>query len=183
MKTLTFILTIVVASVALAEEPDELVRLRTTYDNSLRSKFQNVGKLYHDQLVELKKNYMEAQNLEGAVAVDKEIKKLREAHGKMVVKVSELQEKTTNTQEKESPLNGVWIHSNKKGKHTFFLKDNKMVHWAGGVGEVTYTNQTIVIRWAVDGWTHKLTQDPANPDLLTGVNNKGTKLRYIRYKW
>ena len=78
------------------------MKLRATYDNSLRGEFQKVGKLYHGRLVELKKSYMQAQNLEGAVAVDAEIKKLRETHGKMVVKVPE-------PQRKASPLNGAWV--------------------------------------------------------------------------
>ena len=56
---------------------------------------QKVGKLYHGRLVELKKSYMQAENLDGTVAVDAEIKKLRETHGKMVVKVPKPQEKAS----------------------------------------------------------------------------------------
>jgi hypothetical protein len=187
MKTLTIILSLIISSLALAEDPAELVKLRKTWENSqaeakkkaeeiYRSKNTKASKLYYDELYELKDNFMGAKNLQGAIAVDAEIKRLIETHGKMVVKVSE-------PQEEASPLDGVWIHPNKNGKNTMVLKGNKMVHWAGGIGEVTYTNQTIVIRWVENGWTHKLTQDPANPDLLTGVNNKGTTLRYTRLKW
>ena len=183
MKALTFILSIVISSVALSQEPAELVKLRTSYDNSLRSEFQKIGRLYHDKLEELKKNYMKAWNFEGAVAVDTEIKKLRGTHGKMVVKAPEPQEKAAKTEQKTSQLDGVWIHPNSLGKMTMVLKGDKMVHWTGGIGEVTYSNQNIVVRWAAKGWTHKLTQDSANPDLLTGVNRKGRKIRYIRLKW
>ena len=65
MKIVSLLLSLCLASVALAEEPAELVRLRTTYDNSLRSEFQKVGRLYYDQLVELKKNYMEGIRKDG----------------------------------------------------------------------------------------------------------------------
>ena len=85
-----------------------MVKLRAIYDNSLRGDFQKVGKLYHGRLVELKDNFMEAKNLQGAIAIDAEIKKLVETHRKMVVKVAE-------PQEKASPVEGAWLsYSNKK---------------------------------------------------------------------
>ena len=82
-----------VASVAVAKEPAELVKLRKTWENSqaeakkkaeeiYRSKNIKANKLYYEELNEMKKNFMTAQNLQGAIAVDAEIKKLKALHGK-----------------------------------------------------------------------------------------------------
>ena len=174
MKTLTIILSLAIASVALAEDPAELVKLRSIYDNSLRSEFQKVGKLYHDQLVELKKNYMEAQNLEAAVAVDKEIKQLRERHGNMVVKAPE-------PQEKASPLDGIWICSYSKKKLTYVIKGDKIIDAGGGVGKVTRGNGAILVEWGK--WWHKMTPSPDNPHVMTGTNPHKVRLTYTRFKW
>ncbi|MDB4055642.1 hypothetical protein N9496_06595 [Akkermansiaceae bacterium] len=76
MKYLLPILLLLFVHIAFAAEPVELVKLRATYDNSLRESFQKVGKLYHEELLQLKKNYMQAENLEGALAVDREIEEL-----------------------------------------------------------------------------------------------------------
>ena len=173
MKTLIIILSLVIASVALAEDPAELVKLRTIYDNSLRSEFQKVGKLYHNQLVQLKKNYMEAQNLEAAVAVDKEIKKLREEHGKMVVKAPE-------PQEKASPLDGIWICSYSKKKLTYAINGDKIINAGGGVGKVTRENGIILVEWGK--WWHKMTPSPDDPNVMTGTNPHKIKLTYTRFK-
>ncbi len=78
MKRIISLFLLLSVHVSMADDPAELVKLRATYDNSLRGEFQKVGKLYHGRLVELKESYMQAENLEAAVAVDKEIKKLKE---------------------------------------------------------------------------------------------------------
>ena len=174
MKTLTIILSLCLASVALAEDPAELVKLRATYDNSLRGEFQKVGKLYHGRLVELKKSYMQAENLEAAVAVDAEIKKLRETHGKMVVKVSE-------PQEEASPLDGIWICSYSKKTLAYTIKGDKIMDAGGGVGKVTRENGIILVEWGK--WWHKMTPSSDDPDVMTGTNPHKVKLTYTRFKW
>ena len=174
MKIVSLLLSLCLASVAIAEEPAELVKLRVTYDNSLRSDFQKVGKLYHGRLVELKKNYMEAQNLEAAVAVDTEIKKLRETHGKMVVKVPE-------PQEASSPLDGIWICSYSKKTLAYTIKGDKIMDAGGGIGKVTRENGIILVEWGK--WWHKMTPSPDNPDVMTGTNPHKVKLTYTRFKW
>ena len=118
MKTLIIILSLVIASVALAEDPAELVKLRKTWENSqaeakkkaeeiYRSKNTKANKLYYAELQQMKNNFMEAKNLEGAVAVNAEIEKLKALHGKQKFEVPKKTEGKTVVQNK-SPLNGVW---------------------------------------------------------------------------
>ena len=176
MKIISLLLSLCLASVALADDPAELVKLRATYDNSLRSDFQKVGKLYHGRLVELKKSYMEAQNLEGAVAVDAEIKKLRETHGKIVVKVAEAEEEV-------SPLDGVWIERVVGGgTHVKIIKEGEMIDSALSKGKLTITKDILMID-RLDGFGWKLKIDPKNPNIMKGANIKGKKVVFERYKW
>jgi hypothetical protein len=178
MKALTFILSLIISSVALAEQPAELEKLRTIYDNSLRSEFQKVGRLYHDQLVALKKNYMEAQNLEAAVAVNKEIKLLRETHGKMDVKVPE-------PQEKASPLDGVWIlvHSHTGKEVPRIFKGDKMLNEKGKWLRCSLKDDTVLVDWGLPKSWEKLKINPDNPDIIQVVNDRGLKFTYKRLKW
>jgi hypothetical protein len=175
MKTLTIILSLIISSVALADEPAELAKLRATYDNSLRGEFQKVGKLYHKELLQLKKNYMQAENLEGAVAVDAEIKKLRETHGKMVVKAPE-------PQEKASPLDGAWVVHARGHAYLFVFNEDKVADNRGWVWKWSQDNGFIVAT-REDGHYHKVKSDPSDPNLMTGINSSGDKLTYKRLKW
>jgi hypothetical protein len=180
MKTLTLIVSLIISSVALAEDPAELVKLRTIYDKSLRGEFQKVGKLYHKELLQLKKNYMQAENLEGAVAVDKEIKKLRETHGKMVVKIPEAEEKA-------SPFDGVWIVKmvgSKSGRDTpRIFKGDKMLTEHGGWLKCTFEDDTVLVDWGLPKYWERLKFNPDNPDVLEAVNGGGSKFTYTRLKW
>ena len=179
MKILTLILSLIISSVALADEPAELVKLRATYDNSLRGEFQKVGKLYHGRLVELKKSYMQAENLEAAVTVDAEIKKLRETHGKMVVKVSE-------PVGEASPLDGAWVCSYpSKGKIyrlLYYIRGNKGMSEKGAELTVKHHNGIVTVEWG-NGWWHKMTPSSDDPDVMKGTNPNKTRLTYTRLKW
>ena len=178
MKIVSLLLSLCIASVTLAEDPAELVKLRATYDNSLRSDFQKVGKLYHGRLVELKENCMEAKNLEAAVAVDAEIKKLRETHGKMVVKVPE-------PQEKASPSDGVWVENSNGSLYLRTIHGNRMAnYWKGRklMSECTLKNGVLEIKQD-DGWWWKLNIDPDDPDTMEGKRKDGKKATFTRIKW
>ena len=178
MKYILPLLLLFSVHVASAEDPAELVKLRATYDNSLRSDFQKVGKLYHGRLVELKKSYMEAQNLEGAVAVDAEIKKLRETHGKMVVKAPE-------PQEKASPSDGVWVENSNGSLYLRTIHGNRMAnYWKGRklMSECTLKNGVLEIKQD-DGWWWKLNIDPDDPDTMEGKRKDGKKATFTRIKW
>ena len=178
MKIVSLLLSLCIASVTLAEDPAELVKLRATYDNSLRSDFQKVGKLYHGRLVELKENCMEAKNLEAAVAVDAEIKKLRETHGKMVVKAPE-------PQEKASPSDGVWVENSNGSLYLRTIHGNRMAnYWKGRklMSECTLKNGVLEIKQD-DGWWWKLNIDPDDPDTMEGKRKDGKKATFTRIKW
>ena len=176
MKRIISLFLLLSVHVSMAEEPAELVKLRATYDNSLRSDFQKVGKLYHGRLVELKKSYMQAETLEGAVAVDAEIKKLRETHGKMVVKGAE-------PVGEASPLDGVWIERVVGGgTHVKIIKEGEMIDSALSKGKLTITKDILMID-RLDGFGWKLKIDPKNPNIMKGANIKGKKVVFERYKW
>lgn len=172
MKTLTIILSLIISSLALAEEPAELVKLRATYDNSLRSDFQKVGKLYHGRLVELKKSYMEAQNLEAAVAVDAEIKKLRETHGRMVVIAP-------------SPLDGVWFECWSNIRVLRVFRGDKMINvWKNNnLNSIFSVENDLITIQQDDGFWWRLKMDANNPDILVGERKDGKKVTFERHKW
>ena len=74
MKTLTLLLSLLSASIALAEEPAGLVNLRQAWE-AQRTEAQNkVDKLYFAELEQLKKNFTQAGNIADAIAVDNVIK-------------------------------------------------------------------------------------------------------------
>ena len=178
MKIVSLLLSLCLASVALAEEPAELVKLRTIYDNSLRGEFQKVGKLYHGRLVELKKNYMEAQYLDAAVAVDAEIKKLVELHEKQKFEAPE-------PQEKASPSDGVWVENSNGSLYLRTIHGNRMAnYWKGRklMSECTLKNGVLEIKQD-DGWWWKLNIDPDAPDTMEGKRKDGKKATFTRIKW
>ena len=123
MKRLTIILSLIISSVALAEDPAELVKLRKTWENSVaggqaRAKAlyldetNKANRLYHEELQQMKSNFMDAKNLKAAVAVDTELEKLKALHGK---------------QKFEAPINGVWkVVYNNGETRTYSIKGNKI---------------------------------------------------------
>jgi len=93
MKFLTIFLSLSLASVALAQEPAELVNLRKIWKNTqanakktaesvYETKNLEANKFYYEELQQMKDNFMEAKNLKAAVAVDAELEKLKALHGK-----------------------------------------------------------------------------------------------------
>jgi hypothetical protein len=188
MKIISLLLSLCLASVALAEDPAELVKLRKTWENSqaeakkkaeeiYRSKNTKASKLYYDELYELKDNFMEAKNLQGAIAVDAEIKKLVETHRKMVVKVAE-------PQEKASPFDGVWIDKRKSGKKPLrIFKGDKMLNEIGSLLKCTFEDDTVLVDWGLPKYWERLKINPDNPDVMEGVNGGGSKFTYTRLKW
>ena len=185
MKTLTIILSLIISSLALAEDPAELVKLRKTWENSqaeakkkaeeiYRSKNTKASKLYYEELYELKDNFMEAKNLQGAIAVDAEIKKLVETHGKMVVKVAE-------PVGEASPLDGVWRQYIGSKKWTKTIKGDRMVDETG-ISKYTVKNGVVKIH-REDGYWWELKINPDNPDVMEGTAKGGTKTKWVRVKW
>ena len=167
-------------SVALADDPAELVKLRNSWENSVaggqaRAKAlyldetNKANRLYHVELKQMKDNFMEAKNLQGAIAVDAEIKKLVETHRKMVVKVAE-------PQEKASPVEGAWIM-------TFYGRNYMKVF----LGDVVISGDGSRIKWTIKDNTivagvDTMEFNPDNPNRMEGVNKAGSKLTFTRLK-
>ena len=179
MKIVSLLLSFSLASVALAEDPAELVKLRKTWENSqanakktaeeiYRSKNTKASKLYYDELYELKDNFMEAKNLQGAIAVDAEIKKLLELHGKQKF-------------EAPSPLDGVWTVTTDKVYIKLF-KDDKVLIEKGVILNITKKGGAYYVNWA-DGHWHKLTPKQGDPDVMDCLSKNGKKYTYVRLKW
>ena len=172
-------------SVALADDPAELVKLRNSWENSVaggqaRAKAlyldetNKANRLYHVELKQMKDNFMEAKNLQGAIAVDAEIKKLVETHGKMVVKVAE-------PVGEASPLDGVWRQYIGSKKWTKTIKGDRMVDETG-ISTYTVKNGVVKIH-REDGYWWELKINPDNPDVMEGTAKGGTKTKWVRVKW
>ena len=73
MKFLTIFLSLSLASVALAQEPAELVKLRNSWESQLDATKEKIDTLYFSELEELKKNFLKDHNLKNAQAVQREI--------------------------------------------------------------------------------------------------------------
>ena len=189
MKILACLLSLCLVHVAFAEEPEELVKLRMTWENSVagvqaradtlyREEMNKTNKLYHEELKQMKDNFMEAKNLDGANAVDAEIKKLIAEHGKQKFAPAK---KVQAQQKPISPLDGVWVC---KGKATSVVvfKGGKMIYADGNMGNVTLKNGIIHVQWD-SGWWHKLTPDPKITNLWRGTNPHKAQFTYERLKW
>ena len=100
MKIISLLLSLCLASVALAQEPAELTELRQTWEKERTEAQEKVDKLYFEELEEMKQNFTKAGNIADALAVDNVIKegdkadnepqaltKMRLAKGKSLKKV------------------------------------------------------------------------------------------------
>ena len=74
MKIVLLLLSLCLASVALAEEPAELERLRQQWEEQRTEAQEEIDKLYFDELEQLKKNFVQLGNIADARAVNKAIK-------------------------------------------------------------------------------------------------------------
>lgn len=166
MKILHYILFLsLLCPVLAADEPSQLLKLRKALEKSQAKELEKLNKIYLKELEKMKKNFMEAQNLQGALAVDREIK----------AALAQLPQKTG------SPWDGVWLCKGTK-THTAVFKGDKMIFGDGAMGSVTFKNGTIHIEWD-SGWWHKLTPDPNNENLWRGTNPHKKQFTYERLKW
>ena len=75
------LLAIMAASPSQAEESNELTKLRSDYNKATERAIAPITKRYEAELKRLKARFTRAADLEGALAVDAELKKLAEANG------------------------------------------------------------------------------------------------------
>ena len=161
MKTLTIILSLIISSVALAEDPAELERLRQQWEKSVAQEFDKKNKVYLKSLEKLQKKFMEAKNLAAAVAVDNEIKMVR------VLKPE---------QQRKSPVEGAWIM-------TFHGRNYMKVF----LGDVVISGDGSRIKWTIKDNTivagvDTMEFNPDNPNSMDGINRAGSKLTFTRLK-
>jgi hypothetical protein len=168
MKTLTLILSLVISSVALAQEPAELERLRHLWEQSVAKEVDEKNKIYLKSLEKLQKKFMEAKNLAAAVAVDNEIKMVR------VLKPA---------QQRKSLLDGVWIANGKGKNYTFVFNGGRMIDHEGLLATVKYEKGLITVDWDNAPWKHKIKPSPDDPNVMTGTNTYNTMFKYTRVSW
>ena len=96
MKIVLLLLSLCLASVALAEEPAELERLRQQWEEQRTEAQEKIDKLYFDELEQLKKNFVQLGNIAAARAVDNAIKGEVKADNEpdALVKLSEARSKS-----------------------------------------------------------------------------------------
>ena len=73
MKILPIFLSLFLVSVALAEEPEALTDRRQAWETQRVEAQKKINKMYFDELEQLKRTFLKAGNLEGAVAVQNEL--------------------------------------------------------------------------------------------------------------
>ena len=101
MKIISLLLSLCIASVALAEEPAELERLRHLWEQSVAKEVDEKNKIYLKSLEKLQKKFTVANNLAAAVAVNDEMQKV----------------KAIKPLEKASPFDGMWLQKYKGFTH------------------------------------------------------------------
>ena len=124
MKIISLLLPLCLASVALADDPAELERLRHLWEQSVAKEVDEKNKVYLKSLEKLQKKFTGANNLAAAVAVNDEMQK---------VKAMKPQENLFN------PPNGEWkVVYNNGQTRTYSIKGNKITELKSsyrGVGE------------------------------------------------
>lgn len=128
MKTLSTALTLTVITLsAIADEkPADLVRLQKAHSD----KIQNVNKQYVEALKRIKKKYMMGDDLESAVAVDKEIKKYQT---NLSINLSN---HSSNKKIPNSITNVAWTWRHTTDKGSWFILENNGTgkFFPGGTG-------------------------------------------------
>lgn len=74
MKIVSLLLSLCLASLALAEDPAELAELRQTWEKERTEAQEKIDTIYLEELEQLKKNFTKAGNIADALAVDNVIK-------------------------------------------------------------------------------------------------------------
>ena len=191
MKILACLLSLCLVSVAFAQnDPAELVKLRKTWENSVagvqaradtlyREEMNKANKLYHEELKQMKDNFMAAKNLQGAIAVDAEIKKLITEHGKQKFVASK---KVQVAEKKASPLDGAWVVTCGGRKYLKLFHGAVLVDINGSRYKCTFEGKEVTVHYNRGHWD-KIKINPGNPDLMDGVNRNGHKVTFERLKW
>ena len=141
MKIISLLLSLCLASVALAEEPAELERLRHLWEQSVAKEVDEKNKIYLKSLEKLQKKFTGANNLAAAVAVNDEMQK---------VKAIKPQENLFN------PPNGEWkVIYNNGARRTYLIKGNEITVVNSSIRGV---GQTVKLTKYAQGWLAKFVE-------------------------
>ena len=166
MKIVSLLLSLCLASVALAEEPAELERLRHLWEQSVAKEVDEKNKIYLKSLEKLQKKFTVANNLAAAVAVNDEMQKV----------------KAIKPLEKASPFDGMWLQKYKGFTHLKVIQGAHFADETNQTGTCSVKGGILTIVRA-DGCKWKLIIDRKNPDVMEGVNISGSKVRWERIKF
>jgi hypothetical protein len=168
MKIISLLLSLCLASVALAEDPAELERLRHFWEQSVAQEMERKNNVYLKALEKLQKKFTVANNLAAAVAVNDEIK---------MVKLLKPEQKGTS-QKRVSPLDGAWVET--PGNYLKAIKGDKMVSQDCHVAVCSIKNNVLTMRDGNNVWIMNI--DPDNPDVMVGMVH-GRECKWTRPKW
>jgi len=162
---LTLLLNAVIPVMLLhAEAPVELIQARESYQKAKDQALAPVERRYLESLIALRKRFTQKGDLEGALAIDAEIKSHQPVPANTT---SALAASTLGTVPASSnPFLGEWLFSNAPTEHKCILPDGKTEIWSG---RGTRQGQSV---WS--GFTWKL-----NGQILEIYDTEGVK----RQEW
>ena len=120
MRILACLLSLYLAHVALAaEDPTALVELRQAWEKQRTEAQANVGKLYLEELEQLKKNFTKAGNVADGMAVHNEIEGGKQGEKEPVLLTKARQARDKSLEKALTPLDKRYWRSLKKLKEDF----------------------------------------------------------------
>lgn len=153
---------------AKAKEPKELVSARTTYQNQIKAVTTPVTNKYLQQLEAMKKQLGARGDVEGAVAVQKEIDALSAEKVDVVLKAPSVPDKEKDL---ASKIIGKWLWS---GIQCEFDKKGNVIGRNG-----TWKIEGKHIQVELKGWSYTLTLN-SDGDMVGTRNNDGAKVSITR---
>jgi hypothetical protein len=138
----TLVLTVFVSSL-LAAEPDKLTKLRGSYESAMTKATAPIQKTYTTELEKLKIELTKLGNLEGALAVDAELKKISNS-GNATAAPSPASIGSGKRELLNVLNDSVWIGTWEWGDVDFTFKGDSVIQQAGtkweGTGKVEVTS-------------------------------------------
>jgi glucan phosphorylase len=167
MKIVSLLLSLCLASVALAEDPAELERLRHLWEKSISKEFDEKNKVYLKSLEKLQKKFTKANNLTAAVAVNAEMKKVEAIEPKQNL----------------SSIDGAWFEIVNGKRYLKVIKGNYFVDETSRIGKCSVKNGILTIV-RLDGANWELTLDPKNPDIMQAQSgSRSSRWERVQWKW
>ncbi len=159
-----------------AEAPPELVQARESYQKAKDQAVAPVERRYLESLIALRKRFTQKGDLEGALAIDAEIKSHQPVPANTT---STLATSTLGTvPAPANPFLGEWLFSNSPTEHKCILPDGKTEIWSGRgtrLGQSVWSGFT----WKINGQVLEIYDTEGvkrqewkmvSPDKLSGIS-------------